>query len=195
VADGEQAFSLAENGELHFEMPPLTLSDEPELADADVPDDVAEAVRRAIAAIESASVPAADAADGSGPVSPLEIDAQLPEIADVAVIEESDVLVSSDPESPVALAGSPASSGFGGFAPPSMATRAEVLYGMMTYDSAASNDSAVEQSAAPTFGESSPAAGVASVVFVDDPVEAGGSGNERSSALRRLIGSLRRKDH
>jgi hypothetical protein len=38
--------------------------------------------------------------------------------------------------------------------------------------------------------------GVASVVFVDDePVAESGDGNERSSALRRLIGSLRRKDH
>jgi hypothetical protein len=38
--------------------------------------------------------------------------------------------------------------------------------------------------------------GVASVVFVDDePVAESGGGNERSSALRRLIGSLRRKDH
>jgi hypothetical protein len=39
---------------------------------------------------------------------------------------------------------------------------------------------------------------VASVVFVDDePIAepSGGSGNERSSALRRLIGGLRRKEH
>jgi hypothetical protein len=43
----------------------------------------------------------------------------------------------------------------------------------------------------------SASSGVASVVFVDEPEEptADGGDNERSSALRRLIGSLRRKDH
>ena len=56
----EPTFTETDDGELQFSMPPLTLSDEPEAADADVPDDVADAVRRAIAAIESASVGDAD---------------------------------------------------------------------------------------------------------------------------------------
>jgi hypothetical protein len=41
--------------------------------------------------------------------------------------------------------------------------------------------------------QAAPALGVASVVFVDDAPETGGT-DERSSALRRLMGSLRRKD-
>ncbi len=154
-------------------MPPLTLSDEPELAD-DVPDDVAEAVRRAIAAIETASAAAPD------------VTTELPEIAEIAVIEEPDML--EIPAATVSEAPAPdaPAAGLGGFAPPTMAMRAEVLYGQMADD----------EVGAPVVAESSPADGVASVVFVDEPVEDGsGGGNERSSALSRLIGSLRRKDH
>jgi hypothetical protein len=157
----------SEDGNLEFTMPPLELSDEPELADAEVPDDVAEAVRRAIAAIESASVPAF--ASGSTDSTMMIED----EIADVAV-HAPDVADAS-------------SAGFGGFAPPTMAMRAEVLYGLTDDDRDAAD--------APTQDEAWSSAGVASVVFVDDPAEdSSGGGNERSSALRRLIGSLRRKD-
>ena len=81
----------------------------------------------------------------------------------------------------------------GGFAPPTMATLAEVLYGLID-DGADGADGADD--AVPMPGEALPTGGVASVVFVDDPVEELSSGgNDRSSALRRLIGSLRRKDH
>lgn len=155
-----------ESGDLEFTMPPLELSDEPELADSAVPDDVADAVRRAIAAIESA---------GIVPTPAGEVTTQLPAVAsdDVSVAAES--------------APSP------GFAPPTMATRAEVLYGQMTADGAPVDDGKLRLPAV------EPKQGVASVVFVDEPVavEDHGSGgnNERSSALRRLIGSLRRKDH
>jgi hypothetical protein len=88
-----------------------------------------------------------------------------------------------------------AAPGFGGFAPPTMATRAEVLYGQMTDDGQIID----ERDTAPRLPPvtTSASSGVASVVFVDEPEEptADGGDNERSSALRRLIGSLRRKDH
>ncbi len=98
-----------DDGTLEFSMPPLELSDEPEFADADVPDDVADAVRRAIAAIESAGV-AAPA--GAAP--------------------EYD-------ESP-AVAG-PAEA-LGEFAPPTMAMRAEVLYGLTDDETGGTADAA-----------------------------------------------------
>jgi hypothetical protein len=161
----------SEDGNLEFTMPPLELSDEPELADAPVPDDVAEAVRRAIAAIESASVPALT----TGASDSVTL---APESADIGVVESA-VHVPNVADAPPA--------GFGGFAPPTMAMRAEVLYGLSDDDSAAG---------ASTLAAPSPGAGVASVVFVDDPAgDSSGGGNERSTALRRLIGSLRRKDH
>ncbi len=166
----QPVITQSEDGNLEFTMPPLELSDEPELADSEVPDDVAEAVRRAIAAIESASVPAFASGSTDSTDSTMMID---DEIADVAV-HGSDV---ADAES----------AGFGGFAPPTMAMRAEVLYGLTDDDREAADS--------PTQDEAWSSAGVASVVFVDDPAEdASGGGNERSSALRRLIGSLRRKD-
>ncbi len=174
AVDDEAVVTLSQDGTFEFTMPPLQLSDEPELADAEVPDDVADAVRRAIAAIESASVPAqaAVAAD---------VTTQLPEITPV----ETGELV----EDPAPMAEAPASAS-GGFAPPTMAMRAEVLYGLTDEDTA-------NAEAMSPLGESAPSAGVASVVFVDDdPADDGsGGGNDRSSALRRLIGGLRRKDH
>jgi hypothetical protein len=155
-----------ESGDLEFTMPPLELSDEPELADEAVPDDVADAVRRAIAAIESA---------GIVPTPAGEVTTQLPAVA------------SDDVGATAASAPSP------GFAPPTMATRAEVLYGQMTADGAPVDDGR------PRLPAVEPKQGVASVVFVDEPAAAeehgSGGDNERSSALRRLIGSLRRKDH
>ena len=141
-------------GNLEFSMPPLELSDEPEFADADVPDDVADAVRRAIAAIESASVAA-------------------PAVA----APEYD-------ESPVMAA--PAEV-LGDFAPPTMAMRAEVLYGLTDDETDGTAD------AAPMLGEALPTGAVVSADGAAE--ESSGGGSERSSALRRLIGSLRRKDH
>ena len=182
-ADPELAFTRSDEGEIQFSMPPLTLDDEPEAADADVPDDVADAVRRAIAAIETASVPGADDTT------------KLPVVADVDRDDHeppTDDGIDVGGTSPAT--GAPAPTGaFGGLAPPTMATRAEVLYGQMA-DDGSTVDTATS---APTLAERTP--GAASVVFVDDPVDEdesdAGGGNERSSALRRLIGSLRRKDH
>jgi hypothetical protein len=192
AATFEPEFIQADDGHLEFTMPPLTLSDEPEAADAEVPDDVADAVRRAIAAIESASVVAP--IDEPAPIDEFVPMGDAAPVGTAALEPTGQVAVTptdtpadqapgtSTPSAPAAL---------GAFAPPTMATRAEVLYGMVEDDSVA-----VEADVAvPTLSES-PAGGVASVVFVDDPEdESSGGGNERSSALRRLIGSLRRKDH
>jgi hypothetical protein len=159
-------FVTSEQGELRFEMPPLTLSDDADEADdQDVPDDVAEAVRKAIAAIESATT-------------------EVPVIAPTA-------------DQPTAFE-APASA-FSSFAPPTMAMRAEVLYGQVADESVAGADMVdVADVAAPLPVEMPvPTLGVASVVRVDDDASSdddSGDSNDRSSALRRLIGSLRRKD-
>ena len=190
------SFTQLDVGVLHFEMPPLTPSDEPELADADVPDDVAEAVRRAIAAIESASVAALH-------VTPQpEVATRLLEIAEIAPIDPAEIDPAEitpaeiDPAeiTPVVqtVAAAPAVA-LGGFAAPTMATSAEVMYAQLA-DDFSSVDTAT-YAASPTFAES-PAGGIASVVFIDEPVEEeNAGGNDRSSALRRLISGLRRKDH
>jgi hypothetical protein len=78
AVDIEPAFTETDDGELQFSMPPLELSDEPEAADADVPDDVADAVRRAIAAIESASV-----GDEAADVEAADIEVADIEVADI----------------------------------------------------------------------------------------------------------------
>jgi hypothetical protein len=142
------------DGDPELALPPLELSHEPDQDTGEVPDDVAEAVRRAIAAIESASVAATPAA---------EVTSQLPQVDDFT-IEFIDAAGSHE----VAPVTGTAASAFGTFAPPAMATRAEVLYGQMTDD-----------------GQ-----------VIEEPVVAPADGdNDRSSALRRLIGSLRRREH
>ena len=168
--DVAPSFTQLDVGDLQFEMPTLVLTDEPELADADVPDDVAEAVRRAIAAIESASVAAPHVAPQP------EVATRLPEITTVVQT----------------VAAAPAVA-LGRFAAPTMATSVEVMYAQLA-DDFSSVDTAT-YAASPTFAES-PAGGIASVVFIDEPVEEeNAGGNDRSSALRRLISGLRRKDH
>ena len=162
--DADPAFTQTDDGNIQFIMPPLTLSDEPELADADVPEPVADAVRRAIAAVESASfsppVPYADTTLRA------EITAQLPQIVDIDTADR-DVLDDTviRPIAPVVVT----PGGFGGFAPPTLATSAHVLYGQQ-----------------PTDGAS------VGVATLEADIDHQG---DRSSALRRLIGSLRRKDH
>lgn len=143
----------ADDSDPELAMPPLELSDEPDRTRAEVPDDVADAVRRAIAAIESASM---------GPLPDVDVTGRLPQVDDFA-IEFTEPSATSSP----AAAGL-AAPAFGAFAPPAMATRAEVLYGQMT-----------------DAGEPIEVPGVA----------AEGGENDRSSALRRLIGSLRRREH
>jgi hypothetical protein len=148
----EEAAAIVEaaDGGLYFEMPPLDLTDEP-ASDEEVPDDVADAARCAIAAIESAAVDAPSIAPISDPGSG-DIDA-------------------------------PAATGLGAFAPPSVDTSAEVLYSQ--WETAA---------AEAATGSGSDAV---SVEFDGEELTTAGEGeaSDRSSALRRLIGSLRRKGH
>jgi hypothetical protein len=143
----------AAEGGLYFEMPPLDLTDEP-ASNEEVPDDVADAVRRAIAAIESAAVDAPSIAPISDP-GPGDIDA---------------------PDAP-------ATSGLGAFAPPSVDTSAEALYSQW--------EAAASEAATASEGDA------VSMEFDGDESTEGAEdeASERSSALRRLIGSLRRKGH
>jgi hypothetical protein len=184
VADDDLEFTESDDGEPQFSMPPLELGDEPDSADTAVPDDVAEAVRRAIAAIESASVNAPEVAPSSEP------SVLLGELVEVAVVGEP--MISKKVASPAPTVQPPAEApaGLGGFAPPTMEMRAEVMYAQMEAEVSSGEAAAVRT-------ESSPSSGVASVVFVDDPADDSSEdgGDERSSALRRLIGNLRRRDH
>ena len=150
VVEAAPVLVRTDDGNVQFVMPPLTLSDEPELADADVPEDVAAAVRSVIAAIEAAgfSTPSADAGMTPRPDVPV----QLPD--NVAI----------EPTGPIDVV--PA--GFSGFSPPTMATRAHALCDQPT---------------------------LATASMAGAPAAAATDPSDRSSALRRLIGSLRRKDH
>lgn len=205
VVPQSRAFTEVNTGELRFEMPALELSDDDAGAD-EVPDDVAAAVRRAIAAIEMVS--------GEVPmITPMEVDSG-PESSDNSDMGNFDMgtfePATFDPATfeptpsepaPSEPAGldtvaadqvatvEAAPSAFAGFAPPTMAMSAEVMYAQVEEAAIAQADAAVEIPQ-PSLAST----GVASVVFVDDE-PSGGSGDERSSALRRLIGSLRRKDH
>jgi len=185
---GEPTFTETDDGELQFSMPPLTLSDGPEQVDAEVPDDVADAVRRAIAAIESASV-------GESEVETHDVDlmSQMSEVdvSDVSDVDVADMEFSSfdapEVQSNDTIVDAPAAPADGslGFAPPTMATRAEVLYGQMSDDGALVD----EQATMPTLADQTPLVGA---VAAGGP---SGHGGERTSALRRLIVGLRRKDH
>ncbi len=76
------AFTETADGELHFDLPELELVDDDAATD-EVPDEVAVAVRRAIAAIESASAePAA--------IAPIDIDAPSVDVFDSVVIDTFD---------------------------------------------------------------------------------------------------------
>jgi hypothetical protein len=171
AVDVEQPSRRSADGYLEFAVPPLALDDETEFADTEVPDDVAEAVRRAIAAIESASVAT------SALVPQPESTTELP-------VVEGEIL--GEPATPQAI--ETQAGAFGGFAPPTMAMRAEVLYGQIDVWTGVDTRAAVARSASPSSGTPT--------VFAADLAEGGSGGDdERRSALRRLIGSLRRKDH
>jgi hypothetical protein len=72
-----------------------------------------------------------------------------------------------------------------------MDMRAEVIY---AWAEQAAADQAATDPTGPSTESSLPAPGAASVSVDDDQPEEN-PGNERTSALQRLIGSLRRKDH
>ncbi|NND76208.1 MAG: hypothetical protein HKN44_14500 [Ilumatobacter sp.] len=204
-ASEQPAGAAAQAGGLRFEMPPLVLSDDA-VPTEQQPDEVIDAVRRALAAIEAASAsstflpsmtvagasverdtaPAADVSPApadalpadAAPAQPPQIEARQAESAPAeparaAATSEAptaaDEAASTVPAEPVVL---------DAFAPPTPDMSAEAVYARAT--SEATPDAATATS------------GVASVVFVDDE-EPEGEGEERASALRRLIGSLRRK--
>jgi len=184
----EPAFTHGDDGEFQFVMPPLMLSDEPDVADADVPDDVADAVRRAIAAIESASAPApaptvetvelaAEAVQTSETVDLQTVDLDDREIDEITHVEDievdNDELIEPDGQ----VDAEPAA--FGTFAPPTPATSAELMYEQLIADNAKAGLSMVDTS--------TPAGGA------NQPLD--GDSGDRNTALRRLIGGLRRNDH
>ncbi|MGB9344423.1 MAG: hypothetical protein WCA90_00170 [Ilumatobacteraceae bacterium] len=185
------AFVETDDGELQFEIPPLELSDDEAAAD-EVPDDVASAVRRAIAAIESAAG------------APVLATVDTPEATvDAASVESAGVPAAAEITTQfAAVEGEAAPQGFAGFAPPTMDMRAEVMYAKMEEEAMAEEAMAESPFDAPpdAVGDQAysepmqPSHGVASVVFLDEEPESEPA-DERSSALRRLIGSLRRKDH
>ena len=146
-------------------MTPIATFDEEIVAE--VPADVADAVKRAIAALEAASFPAPTVAPIPQP---------------------------SDFDEPAAFPATAPAPAFNGFAPPSLDTSAEAIYARM-----AAEQEAVEgksDSTEPRLPTTASIAEAAADVSVDEDhtAEPEEAGNERSSALRRLIGSLRRKD-
>lgn len=185
--DHSPAFTETDAGDLHFDMPALELFDD-QSADQ-VPDDVAEAVRRAIAAIESATI-------DSGRIDLDDLD-DLVDIGDLVDIDIDrsglnggaaglDEASADQPPVPAGdLETNAPVAGFGGFAPPTMETRAEVMYAQISGEPiTATVDGSMAEPMLPTPE-------LASAALVDG--EPGGS-NERTSALHRLVGSLRRKD-
>jgi hypothetical protein len=162
---------------LEFEMPPLSFDDEVAEPDPqedgvedDVPDDVAEAVRRAIAAIETASLTAPPAVSDEWTVDD----------DDWGSFDlEGDPAVAATPTEsvPVTAPDAPAA-GTMGFAPPTMDMRAEVLY----------------QQASEYDGDLSSSAGNLTLEGASASPAPEGASSERTSALRRLIGGLRRGD-
>jgi hypothetical protein len=146
-------------------MTPIATFDEEIVAE--VPADVADAVKRAIAALEAASFPA-------------------PTVAPI--------LQPSDFDEPVAFPAIAPAPTFNGFAPPSLDTSAEAIYARMAAEQeVAEAPSDSFEPRLPTTA-SSPEATAEVTVDEEGPAEPDEGGNERSSALRRLIGSLRRKD-
>jgi hypothetical protein len=199
-----------------FEIPPLVVADD-NLPMDHQPEEVVDAVRRALEAIESASAAPARIAfvaiadlPSFEPTTSMEFEVVDPfvvtsrpvDVADqreatpvaepvaepVAVIAAVSALeamwpfqtdaphdvVAVAPAAAVQPVADAASVVFAGFAPPTMNDSAEVVYARLAEDAV----------------RAGPRTGVASVVFVDEePV----AHDDRSSALKRLIGSLRRK--
>jgi len=171
---------------VHFDIPDFAVSDDDDVATDEATGDVADAVRRALAAIETASVAPLDAAPTPADQDPSTTPVLAPEsvvaaetgftdAVDAAQIAETEVADSglAGPEPMAPAATSP-------FAPPTLETSAEAIYARAAADGAVGDT-----------GQPAPEAGKASVVFVDDDSTDGG---DRSSALRRLIRSLGRKD-
>jgi len=169
-----------------FEPPKIVLDHMPE-PDEEVPVDVADAVRQALAAIETTTVATPD-------LPTLEVaPAEVPEFGflrrdEPAPPAQTDVAPSMAPPTVVpttddvaATAPTPATA----FAPPTVDTRAEVMYAK----AAAQVDEVMEQIAVADVPD---VAGTQQVASTDEYVIE--DDGDRAGALRRLIGSLRRKD-
>lgn len=237
IADPAPALTQDDAGDFRLNMPPLALSADLTPADQQ-PEEVVDAVRRALAAIEAASTTATlpslpetagsepfadgtvaararDSADGHDPLAE---DHGQDEIGEAAAFEiggdfqlvaspfkeTADADVELDPVTvevdldvaPAVVEGlfDPSPGGAGaaepsgeagslGFAAPTLDSSAEAIYARAAAESG------------PTADREPAASRAASVVFVDDEADEDGAGEgpDRTGALRRLIGSLRRK--
>lgn len=181
-----------------FSLQPLVLDSFP-APDVAVPDDVAGAVKRALLAIENASTN--QVAMPEMHLAPITLPAlALPSVTDAAAPSDA---FSAAPVEPVANPPTLAADAFAatpageatpapaplGFAPPTLAMRAEAVYERAV--TAQVDPSVVAEAIVGDVTASHPEPGKASVVFVDDDVTAK---SERRGALRRLIGSLRNND-
>jgi len=157
-------------------------STEPE----EMPDDVAEAVRRALAAIERAAVdPAVPARLGGAavdlpnltlePIDPAGAEQKSAHTPSEPTVEPTDEAAVARAEPPVQVTPIEAAP-TNVFAPPSAAMSAE----------------APHERAAAARADDAPAPGQASVVFVDGDDDAELTTTARTSALKRLIGSMRK---
>lgn len=147
--------------EVRFEIPSLAVAAPADDVDVAVSDEVADAVRRAIAAIETATTE------------------HVVQGATAPTLDQESV---------------PPAASWNSFAPPTMDMRAEVLYGLEETDANAEFGADVDSATSPRESIRVDLALSPSVAAAPDAFDDGGGDNERSSALRRLIGSLRRKD-
>jgi len=199
-----------DDGGFRFEMPPLTSGTSfddtfgDEADDGDVPDDVADAVRRALAAIETATAESASIAPMDDPIAveyddvgagdePVDdsgrdsSDHDSDDGGDDAVrwdrTDDVDDLWGDQPATDSwadVPAAKPSGASLSAFAPPTPDMAAEAIY---------SREAAEAMSAMEASG------GVASTDVAEGIDDGhGGDDGERTSALKRLIGSLRRKD-
>ena len=199
-----------DEGGFRFEMPPLTSGTSfddtfgDEADDGDVPDDVADAVRRALAAIETATAESASIAPMDDPIAveyddvgagdePVDdsgrdsSDHDSDDGGDDAVrwdrTDDVDDLWGDQPATDSwadVPAAKPSGASLSAFAPPTPDMAAEAIY---------SREAAEAMSAMEASG------GVASTDVAEGIDDGhGGDDGERTSALKRLIGSLRRKD-
>lgn len=202
-----------------FELPPLAIADD-NLPDAHQPEEVVDAVRRALEAIESAlaapaTLPTVSMADlpSFEPTEPLEVDVVDPlaldsddpardaapntdavaDTIDVPVVEVAALeasLPSHDSANSIAASTSVAEEVTPITVVDEPAPVAAAPTGFAPPTMHDSAEAVYARAAAAETASAGPASGVASVVFVDEEPV---SRDDRSGSLRRLIGSLRRK--
>jgi hypothetical protein len=203
---------------VRFAMPQIVIDSAPE-PDADIPVDVADAVRRALRAIENAAVEPAslrqidlepltlpeitlDSLDEQQSVAPVDVAPVRPVStvdAPAPAAEHDTTRENTTLEQSASVAGvapqpatfeAPSPEPVSSFAPPSSDMRAEAIYARAAAEATApAVHTAPAESAVQP--QLAPEPGQASVVFLDDDDD---SGRARKGALRRLIGSLRRAD-